>query len=332
MSWTPGKSSSAHSMLATSRVILPGRVLGGSRASLMVLIIRCWSKWSSWMYASCQRRTSSCPFASASATSMPSCSSRFRWSGRCFGSTTWKARSPVSKPSLMNGISTRYSSSFEWKKAHTWQERLRTDPANRTGCMVSVMVFSIGLLFGCYRSAPRRVDASLHRPGPPSLPDRLPKLHRLALLPKKLGGLQQPGGHFGSAQSVKDVPPLPPFGDDSVRTEDHQVLGNPGMADPQRVLQGFHVTLAVTQLLNDANAVRVPKGGEEVGKPPGHENSVRHGSSPSCSKIQKLECKVGSEGAVAKTGRLAYLDTRTPSPHATARRLMRPPLRLRAPQ
>ena len=66
------------------------------------------------------------------------------------------------------------------------------------------------------------------------------------------------------------MPPLPPFGDDSVRTEYHQVLGNPGMADTQRILQRFHVTLAITQLLNDANAVRVPKSSKEFGKLPGH--------------------------------------------------------------
>ena len=42
----------------------------------------------------------------------------------------------------MNGISTRYSSSLEWKKAQTWQERLRTDPARRTGSMASVMILS----------------------------------------------------------------------------------------------------------------------------------------------------------------------------------------------
>ncbi len=42
------------------------------------------------------------------------------------------------------------------------------------------------------------------------------------------------------------------------------------MADTQRILQGFHVTLAITQLLNDANAVRVPKSSKEFGKLPGH--------------------------------------------------------------
>jgi hypothetical protein len=42
----------------------------------------------------------------------------------------------------MKGISTRYSSSFEWKKAQAWQGRLRTDPARHTGSLVAVMRFS----------------------------------------------------------------------------------------------------------------------------------------------------------------------------------------------
>jgi hypothetical protein len=107
------------------------------------------------------------------------------------------------------------------------------------------------------------------------------------------------------AQAVKDVPPLSPFGDDAVRTEQHQVLRNPGMADAQRVSQRFHVALAVPQFLDDANAVRVPKNSKQFGKLPRHENSVRHGSSPSCSKFQKLEYIVGDEEVVAKGSRAA---------------------------
>jgi len=38
----------------------------------------------------------------AFSTSMPAPASRFRWSSRRSGSTMWKARSPPSKPSLMN--------------------------------------------------------------------------------------------------------------------------------------------------------------------------------------------------------------------------------------
>ena len=94
---------------------------------------------------------------------------------------------------------------------------------------------------------------------------------------KKLGCLKQPGGHSRLAQAVKDVPPLSPFADDSVGTEYHQVLRNPGMADAQAVLQGFHVALTVPQLLDDANAVRMPKSSKESGKLLGDENSVRHG-------------------------------------------------------
>ena len=55
-----------------------------------------------------------------------------------------------------------------------------------------------------------------------------------------------------------------------MRTEYHQVLRNPGMADTQRILQGFHVSLAVTQFLNNANAVRVSKSSKEFGKLSGH--------------------------------------------------------------
>jgi hypothetical protein len=102
------------------------------------------------------------------------------------------------------------------------------------------------------------------------------------------------------AQSVKDVPPLAPLADDPVRTQQHQVLRNCGMADAQRVSQRFHRALAVPQFLDDADAVRVPKDSKEFGKLPGHENSVRHGSSPSCSKFQKLEYNVESNDAAAK--------------------------------
>jgi hypothetical protein len=48
----------------------------------------------------------------------------------------------------MNGINTRYSSSFEWKKAQIWQERLRTDPASRTGSIASIIIFPFFLLAG----------------------------------------------------------------------------------------------------------------------------------------------------------------------------------------
>src|SRR5438270_7491690 len=63
---------------------------------------------------------------------MPTSCRRRRCSGRCRGSTTWKARSPCSKPSLTKGRSTRYSSSLRWKKAQTCRERSRTEPASRT--------------------------------------------------------------------------------------------------------------------------------------------------------------------------------------------------------
>ena len=108
----------------------------------MVLIIRCWSKWSSFGVRLLPAADLQLPLRLGVGHVDAFLSSRFRWSGRCFGSTTWKARSPFSKPSLMKGISTRYSSSLEWKKAQTWHERLRTDPANRTGSVVLGMIHS----------------------------------------------------------------------------------------------------------------------------------------------------------------------------------------------
>jgi hypothetical protein len=57
-------------------------------------------------------------------------------------------------------------------------------------------------------------------------------------------------------------------------------------------LQRFHVTLAIPQLLDDADAVRVPKNSKECGKLPSDQKSVRHGSSPFCYKIQTFEYKV----------------------------------------
>jgi hypothetical protein len=54
-----------------------------------------------------------------------------------------------------------------------------------------------------------------------------------------------------------------------VGTEYHQVLGNAGMTDTQAVLQRFHVVLAIPQLFNYANAMRVPKNSKKCGKLPG---------------------------------------------------------------
>src|SRR4029079_8782711 len=63
---------------------------------------------------------------------MPACCSRRRCSGRWSSLTMWNALSPCSKPSLMKGRRTLYSSSFVWKKAQTCRERPRAVPASRT--------------------------------------------------------------------------------------------------------------------------------------------------------------------------------------------------------
>jgi hypothetical protein len=85
------------------------------------------------------------------------------------------------------------------------------------------------------------------------------------------------------------VPPLSPFANDAVRPEHHQVLGNPRLADTYHGLQRFHVALAIPQLLNDADAVRVRQNRKEGGKLLGDQKSVRHGSLPFCHKVQTFE-------------------------------------------
>src|SRR5579871_3051898 len=103
------------------------------------------------------------------------------------------------------------------------------------------------------------------------------------------------------------MPPLSPFRDDAVGTKHHQVLGDPGMANAEPVLQRFHVAFASPQLLNDPNALRVPKHSQECGKLPGNEKLVRHGWSPSSSKIQTLEYNVWAGHPVGKVRAAADL-------------------------
>src|SRR5581483_5971247 len=55
----------------------------------------------------------------------------------------------------------------------------------------------------------------------------------------------------------------------------------------------------IPQLLNDPDAVRVPKDGKEGGELPGDQKSVRHGPSPFCYKIQSSELIV-AERACAR--------------------------------
>jgi hypothetical protein len=73
------------------------------------------------------------------------------------------------------------------------------------------------------------------------------------------------------------------------------MLGDPGMADSELVLQRSYVALAIPQLLDDSDALRVPKDAKKRGKLPGDQNSVRHGSSSFCYKVQTFEYKVASE-------------------------------------
>jgi hypothetical protein len=54
------------------------------------------------------------------------------------------------------------------------------------------------------------------------------------------------------------------------------------MAYSESVLQRFHVALAIPQLLDDADAVRVRKNCKECGKLLGDEKSMRHRSLPFC--------------------------------------------------
>ena len=61
------------------------------------------------------------------------------------------------------------------------------------------------------------------------------------------------------------------------------------MTDSQRVLQPFHVALAIPQLLNNADAVPMREHGKKCGKLFCDQNSVRHGQSPFRCKIQTFE-------------------------------------------
>jgi hypothetical protein len=72
------------------------------------------------------------------------------------------------------------------------------------------------------------------------------------------------------------------------------------MADPQCVLQGSYVALAVPQFLDDADAVWVRKDREKGSKFFRDEKSVRHSSSPFCCQIQTFEYVVPAQEKVVK--------------------------------
>src|SRR4029077_5089851 len=77
----------------------------------------------------------------------------------------WKARSPWSKPSLMKGRSTRYSSFLRWKKAQTCRERSRTEPASRT-CLGWLIVDLLSASAAATGRSPRGALGYLQRQSP----------------------------------------------------------------------------------------------------------------------------------------------------------------------
>src|SRR5262249_43168758 len=58
-----------------------------------------------------------------------------------------RSRSPSSKPSLMKGVSTPYSSSLVLKKAQTCRDGSRIEPASRTSLGVIPHIYEIRLKF-----------------------------------------------------------------------------------------------------------------------------------------------------------------------------------------
>lgn len=93
----------------------------------------------------------------------------------------------------------------------------------------------------------------------------------------------EPDGQLGIRQVVKDMASGAALGDNTVCTEDGQLLRDGGMGGAEDGLEGIDVFFAGTEFFDDADAARVSKDTEEGSElfgnnsAGGHENRIAEG-------------------------------------------------------
>ena len=75
---------------------------------------------------------------------------------------------------------------------------------------------------------------------------------------------QYPVSELRLGQVIEDSPPIAPFGDQVMGAHDREMLGNAGVGDPYGGLEAIDIDLAVSQLLDNANAVGIGENTKEV--------------------------------------------------------------------
>lgn len=80
---------------------------------------------------------------------------------------------------------------------------------------------------------------------------------------QKVEAIEQPLGQAGMGQPVEDVTSFPAFHHDAVGAQYGQVLGYPGVANPQNGLHGVHISLSGAEFFHDPDPMRMSEDAEK---------------------------------------------------------------------